>query len=375
MFPLLWQYKDEVKTMAQAFFGGVHPNDMKAATNEKAIEQLQAPAQVVIPMSMHFGAPCTPTVSKGDYVKLGQKIGEFKGLGAPIHASVSGTVAAVEPRPYSMGGKVMSVVIDNDFKDDLSEEVHAPADPDALSVEEMVEMVKQAGIVGMGGATFPTHTKISSGIGKVDTVIINGAECEPYITGDHRAMLERTEEIIGGATYLAKMFGVDKVIIGVEDNKQNGIDAMNKVIAEKKAPVVVEPLRCRYPQGGEKQLIQAITGRQVPPGGLPANVGCAVFNTQEEPAYAAIPWSVPGPAMVIHKLAVDPAVQRRGVASALFACCEDLARQQGIASLRIDTYSLNDRMQALIRRQGFTPTGAVHFPINPLPYPCFEKVL
>ena len=104
-------------------------------------------------------------------------------------------------------------------------------------------------------------------------------------------------------------------------------------------------------------------------------LGCAVFNTQEEPAYAAIPWSVPGPAMVIHKLAVDPAVQRRGVASALFARCEDLARQQGIASLRIDTYSLNDRMQALIRRQGFTPTGAVHFPINPLPYPCFEKVL
>ena len=278
MFPLLWQYKDEVKTMAQAFFGGVHPNDMKAATNEKAIEQLQAPAQVVIPMSMHFGAPCTPTVSKGDYVKLGQKIGEFKGLGAPIHASVSGTVAAVEPRPYSMGGKVMSVVIDNDFKDDLSEEVHAPADPDALSVEEMVEMVKQAGIVGMGGATFPTHTKISSGIGKVDTVIINGAECEPYITGDHRAMLERPAETIGGCCYLAKMFGVSKVVIGVEDNKKNGIESLNKVIEEQKAPVVVEALRCRYPQGGEKQLCQAITGKQVPPGGLPANIGCAVFN-------------------------------------------------------------------------------------------------
>ena len=242
MFPLLWQYKDEVKTMAQAFFGGVHPNDMKAATNEKAIEQLQAPAQVVIPMSMHFGAPCTPTVSKGDYVKLGQKIGEFKGLGAPIHASVSGTVAAVEPRPYSMGGKVMSVVIDNDFKDDLSEEVHAPADPDALSVEEMVEMVK------------------------------------PYITGDHRAMLERPAEIIGGCCYLAKMFGVSKVVIGVEDNKKNGIESLNKVIAEQKAPVVVESLRCRYPQGGEKQLCQAITGKQVPPGGLPANIGCAVFN-------------------------------------------------------------------------------------------------
>ena len=278
VFPLLWQYKDEVKTMAQAFFGGVHPNDMKAATNEKAIEQLAPPAQVVIPMSMHFGAPCTPTVSKGDYVKLGQKIGEFKGLGAPIHASVSGTVAAVEPRPYSMGGKVMSVVIDNDFKDELSEEVKAPADPDALSVEEMIEMVKQAGIVGMGGATFPTHTKISGGIGKVDTVIINGAECEPYITGDHRTMLERPEQVIKGATLLAKCFGVEHVYIGVEANKQNAADVLNKTIDELKAPVVVEVLHTRYPQGAEKQLCQAISGRQVPSGKLPADAGCCIFN-------------------------------------------------------------------------------------------------
>ena len=226
--------------MAQAFFGGVHPHDMKAATNEKAIEQLAPPAVVVIPMSMHFGAPCTPLVKAGDHVKVGQKIGEFHGLGAPIHASVSGTVKAVEPRPYSMGGNITSVVIENDMQDEVSEELQAPADPNALSVEEMVEIVKNAGIVGMGGATFPTHVKITSGIGKVNTVIINGAECEPYITGDHRTMLERPEEIIGGAKFLAKMFGVDKVVIGVEDNKRNGIDAMNKVIAEQKAPVVVE---------------------------------------------------------------------------------------------------------------------------------------
>ena len=264
--------------MAKAFFGGVHPNDMKAATNEKAIEQLAPPKQVVIPMSMHFGAPCTPIVQKGDHVKIGQKIGEFKGLGAPIHASVSGTVAAVEPRPFSMGGNIMSVVIDNDFRDEISEEVVAPADPDALSVEEMVEIVKNAGIVGMGGATFPTHVKISGGIGQVTTVIINGAECEPYITGDHRAMLERPEQIIGGCCFLARMFGVDKVIIGVEMNKQNGIDSLNRTIAEMKAPVVVQPLHTRYPQGGEKQLCQAITGRQVPPGGLPSAIGCAVFN-------------------------------------------------------------------------------------------------
>ena len=265
--------------MAQAFFGGVHPNDMKAATNEKAIEQLAPPAQVVIPMSQHIGAPCKPLVATGDHVKVGQRIGEPGGfVSAPIHASVSGTVKAVEPRPYSMGGNMMSVVIENDFQDEMSEEIQAPADPNALSVDEMVERVKNAGIVGMGGATFPTHIKISGGIGKVDTVIINGAECEPYITADHRTMLERPEQIIGGATYLAKMFGLDKVHIGVELNKQNGIDALNRVIAEKHAPVVVEPLRCRYPQGAEKQLCQAITGRQVPPGALPSAVGCAVFN-------------------------------------------------------------------------------------------------
>ena len=260
--------------MAQAFFGGVHPNDMKAATNEKAIEQLAPPAEVVIPMSMHFGAPCTPLVKAGDQVK----IGETRGLGAPIHASVSGKVKAVEPRPYSMGGNMMAVVIENDFQDTLSEEVQAPADPDALSVEEMVEIVKNAGIVGMGGATFPTHVKISGGIGKVDTVIINGAECEPYITGDHRTMLERPEQVIKGATLLAKCFGVEHVYIGIEANKQNAADVLNKTIAELKAPVVVEVLHTRYPQGAEKQLCQAISGRQVPSGKLPADAGCCIFN-------------------------------------------------------------------------------------------------
>ena len=280
--------------MAFAFFGGVHPNDRKAATNEKPIQQLEPPAEVVIPMSMHFGAPCTPLVKRGDHVKVGQKIGEFRGLGAPVHASVSGKVKAVEPRPYSMGGNMMSVVIENDFQNELSEEVQAPQDPDALSAEAMVEAVKNAGIVGMGGATFPTHVKISSGIGKVDTVIINGAECEPYITGDHRTMLERPEEIIRGAMYLKKMFNVEKVIIGVEDNKQDGIDSMNRAIADLQADVVVEPLHCRYPQGGEKQLCQAITGKQVPPGGLPSNIGCAVFNINTTCAiYRAVAFGMP----------------------------------------------------------------------------------
>lgn len=265
--------------MAQAFFGGVHPNDMKAATNGKAIEQLAPPKQVVIPMSQHIGKPCAPTVKVGDHVKVGQKIGEPGGfVSAPIHASVSGTVTAVEPRPYSMGGDMMSVVIENDFQDTLSEEVKAPENVEALTPDEMVEIVKNAGIVGMGGATFPTFIKISGGIGKVDTVIINGAECEPYITADHRTMLERPDELIGGATLLAKMFGLDKVHIAIENNKMDAVNLLTEKVKEAKAPVVVDPLRTRYPQGSEKQMCQAITGRQVPPGKLPSEIGCAVFN-------------------------------------------------------------------------------------------------
>lgn len=281
--------------MAQAFFGGVHPNDMKAATNGKAIEQLAPPAQVVIPMSQHIGAPCKPLVAVGDHVKVGQRIGEPGGfVSSPVHASVSGKVIAVEPRPSSMGGTGMAVVIENDFQDELSEEVKPVENPDSLSAEQLAEVVKNAGIVGMGGATFPTHIKITSGLGKVNTVIINGVECEPYITSDHRTMLERPDEIIGGAKLLAKIFGLDKVHIGIEVNKQDAIDFLNEKVAEAKAPIVIDPLHCRYPQGAEKQLCQAITGRQVPPGGLPAEIGCAVFNLNTTCAiYRAVTTGMP----------------------------------------------------------------------------------
>ena len=265
--------------MAQAFFGGVHPNDRKAATRAKAIEPLPAPAEVVIPMSMHIGAPCKPLVAKGDQVKLGQRIGEPGGfVSAPIHASVSGTVTAVEPRPSSMGGTVLSVVIANDFQNTISDEIRPVADPDSLTAEELTEIVKNAGIVGQGGATFPTHVKISSALGKADYIIINAAECEPYITGDHRTMLERPEQVIKGAMLLAKCFGVDKVYLGIEANKQDAADVLNAQIAALNAPVVVEVLHTRYPQGAEKQLCQAVSGRQVPSGKLPADAGCCIFN-------------------------------------------------------------------------------------------------
>ena len=264
--------------MKQSFYGGVHPNDRKEATRHKAVTPLgAAPQQVVIAMSMHIGAPCKSVVAKGDHVTVGQKIGEIAGLGAPIHASVSGTVTAVEPRPYPGGNKVMSVVIENDFQDTFGSDLTPHPDYSKLTADEIVEIIKEAGVTGMGGAGFPTHVKISSGIGKVDTLILNGAECEPYITADHRLMLEQGERVIGGARILMQAFGLQSATIGVEANKPDAIEHLQALVGAR-ADVHVESLRTRYPQGAEKQLIQRLTGREVPPGGLPAHVGCAVFN-------------------------------------------------------------------------------------------------
>lgn len=265
--------------MAQAFFGGIHPNDQKAATNKKPIETLPPPARVVIPMSLHIGAPCTPCVSVGDYVTVGQKVGDAPAfVSAPVHASISGRVAAVEPRIHFSGVPVMSVVIENDFNETPYEGLAPVPNPDGLTPEQLAALIKEAGIVGMGGATFPTHVKISSGLGKVDTVIVNASECEPYITSDHRILLEEPEAVLGGVRLLARIFGVDRVHIVIEQNKANAAGMLKLKIDEEKAPAVVDVLPTRYPQGAEKQLCQSITGRQVPPGALPAAIGCAVFN-------------------------------------------------------------------------------------------------
>lgn len=264
--------------MKQSFYGGVHPHDSKAATSSKGVIPLSVtPAQVVIPMSMHIGAPCKPIVAVGDLVKVGQKIGEIAGLGSPIHASVSGKVVAVEPRLYTGGTKVMAVVIENDFQDTFESTLTPHADPSKLTPEEIVEIVKEAGITGMGGAGFPTHVKIGSGLGKVNTVILNGAECEPYITADHRLMLEHGQKVIAGCRIIMQAFGIKEGWIGVEANKMDAVDHL-KALVGAKDDVKVEALKTRYPQGAEKQLIQRITGREIPPGGLPAHVGCAVFN-------------------------------------------------------------------------------------------------
>ena len=259
------------------FFGGVHPNDKKSLSSEMAFEPLKAPAQVVIPMSMHIGAPCKPLVKKGDLVTVGQKIGDNTGLCVPVHASVSGKVLAVEARPHPNGTNVMSVVIENDFQDTLCEDIVPRENVSELSGEELTKIIHDAGVAGMGGATFPTDVKISSGLGKLDTIIVNAAECEPYITSDDRLLRETPERVIEGLRILLKIFGLEKGYIGIEANKKTAISVL-----QEKCPaggdVVVQVLKTRYPQGAEKQLIQTVTGRQVPPGGLPAAVGCGVFN-------------------------------------------------------------------------------------------------
>ena len=264
--------------MSHKFYGGVHPAEHKEATERKPVIPLEeAPAQVVIPMSMHVGAPCKPIVAVGDEVTVGQKIGEIAGLGAPIHASVSGKVVAVEPRPHAGGGKMMSVVIENDFKDTPCETIRHRDNVDVLTPQEIIDIVKEAGITGMGGAGFPTHVKLSGAVGKVDTILINGAECEPYITADHRLMLERGEAVLGGVSFIMKALGLQTATIGIEGDKLDAEEHLKSLLPAGSG-IQIETLKTRYPQGAEKQLIQRVTGREVPPGGLPADVGCTVFN-------------------------------------------------------------------------------------------------
>ena len=260
--------------MPRSFFGGVHPRGYKELSCNAPLIPFR-PKTVAIAMSQHIGAPCKPLVSVGQHVLLGQKIGDGTGLCVPVHASVSGTVVAVEALPHPGGTNVMSVVIENDGRNDLAPGIQPRESIGDLDAQALIEIIHQAGITGMGGAGFPTHVKLSSGLGKVDTVIVNGAECEPYITADDRLMRETPERVAGGLRIIRKILQPERTAIGIEANKPQAIAAMRGVLEE---GVELLALRVRYPQGAEKQLIQSVTGRCVPPGGLPAAVGCAVFN-------------------------------------------------------------------------------------------------
>ncbi len=265
--------------MAFSFFGGIHPKENKFYAEEQKILEFPEPDILVIPMSQHIGAPCKPLVKKGDLVTVGQKIGDNQGLCVPVHASVSGKVKAVEMRAHTSGTTMMSVVIENDHLGTLCEDIkpRTQEEVDALTPEELMSIIREGGIVGMGGATFPTHVKLSSGIGKVDTIIVNAGECEPYIVSDDRICQEYPNELISGLKVVMKILGLETAHIGIEDNKPVAARTLRRALGPDSG-ITVDELPAKYPQGAEKQLIYAITGREVPSGGLPAAVGCAVFN-------------------------------------------------------------------------------------------------
>jgi electron transport complex protein RnfC len=261
------------------FSGGVHPADNKHLTAHKQTVPAAIPRRAIIPLSQHIGAPTKPLVVIGQEVKKGEKIGETTGfVSAPVHASISGKVVALGSFPHSLGINVPSVVIESDGKDEWIAGLKETPDYNLLSPDELKKLVQDAGIVGMGGATFPTHVKLAPPKEKpIDVVILNGAECEPFLTSDHRLMLERPKEIIEGLKILMRILGVQKGYIGIEDNKPDAIETMTKSAAGS-PDVKVWPVKVKYPQGAEKMLIKAISGRTVPAGGLPMDVGVVVQN-------------------------------------------------------------------------------------------------
>ena len=278
-YKFISQYVKSVREKRfEGYYGGIHPSERKEFTEHMSLVKFPEPKTVVIPMSQHAGAPAEPIVAAGDKVGLGQKIGEAKGfISSPIHASVSGTVTAVEPRQHPItGAQVMSVVIESDGKNTPHESVKPAGDLDSLTPDEIVDLVREKGIVGMGGAGFPTSVKIKPPK-PVDTVLLNGCECEPLLTADHKVMVEYADDIIFGLKAILKASGAEKGIIAVEDNKPDAIEVLEAKTADiDNIEVVIA--KTKYPQGAEKMLIKRVLGRSVPSGGLPADVGAIVSN-------------------------------------------------------------------------------------------------
>ena len=280
---------DYVKSIRESrfagYYGGVHPSEKKELSEHAGLVRVEAPDTVVIPMSMHLGAPATPVVQVGEHVKVGQMIGEAAGfISAPVHASVSGTVVAVEERPHANRGTCLAVVIANDHKQELHESVQSHGDLDTLTPDAIVEIVKHAGIVGMGGAGFPTYVKLQPGK-PIEYVLLNGCECEPYLTADHQLLLNYADDVIFGLQAMMKTVNAPKGVIVVEDNKPDAIALLQSKAAEL-AGIEVCVAKTKYPQGAEKMLIKRVTGRMVPSGCLPADVGCVVSNVSTTKAVA-----------------------------------------------------------------------------------------
>ncbi len=262
------------------FKGGCHPPENKDATKELPSRPAAPPPFVAVSFSQHIGKPSTPMVKPGERILRGQLIAESSGfVSAPAHASVSGTAKGVVQLRHPLGFLVDALKIENDGLDEWHPDAMKENDVDALSPDEIRTLVQKAGIVGMGGATFPTHVKLAPPKDKpMDTLVLNGAECEPYLTADDRLMRERPEEILRGAVLAAKAVGAGTIIVGIEDNKPEAIQSMRDAVQRTGVKASIAALPVMYPQGAEKQLIYATTGRVVPSGGLPMDVGVLVHN-------------------------------------------------------------------------------------------------
>ena len=261
------------------FKGGVHPYEGKELSEHKPVQILMPKGDLVYPMSQHIGAPAIPLVKKGEKVLAGQKIGEASGfISANVICSVSGTVKAVEPRRVANGAMVNSIVVENDGEYTAVEGLGADRDPAKLSKQEIRDIVKEAGIVGLGGAGFPTHVKLApKDESKIEYILVNGAECEPYLTSDYRLMMEEPEKLVGGLKVILQLFDNAKGVIGIENNKPEAIKKLQELV-KGESRIEVCPLQTKYPQGGERSLIYAVTGRKVNSSMLPADAGCIVDN-------------------------------------------------------------------------------------------------
>ncbi len=279
--------------MNRFFFGGIHPSYNKEMSTKSVEFHTVVPKQVVIPLRQHIGAPCKPLVQVGDHVLKGQKIGDGEGLCVPVHASVSGTVVAIEPRPHTSGQPVEAIVIVNDLQDTAVPFVGTLIPANELDADAVLHTIREAGIVGMGGAAFPGNVKALSALGNVDTLIANACECEPYITADDSLLKTQPRQVLEGMMILHHILKPERTVLAVEDNKAAAIAELQKLKDE--FPLIeVLVLPTRYPQGSEKQLIQAVTRRQVPPGGLPSSVGCVVYNVSTFAAiYRAVRMGMP----------------------------------------------------------------------------------
>ena len=265
--------------MRFTFRGGIHVDEHKNTAGVRT-EILPPPAEVVIPLSQHIGAPAHAIVKAGDRVLVGQKIGEVEGLGCPVHSSVSGTVKSLTWGFTPAGRKIESIVIENDGLGEVSPDVKPIGKKlSECTTDEIITAVREAGISGMGGAAFPTYAKIQSAIGKAETIIINCAECEPYITANHRLLLENPTAVINGAKILMKALGIRRTYVAIEDNKLDAANRLEELLADN--PLFeVKVMRTKYPQGDERQLIYALMHKELPQGKLPADVGVVIFNAE-----------------------------------------------------------------------------------------------